>query len=111
MSEIKLLLFKVTTILNFAPAIQIPSNEIFNYVDYLVLNEVEVAQLSQVEVNSIDDAKSASLALLNQLDVQLGVIVTLGENGVLYTDKPTKTSFHKKSSKVQVLDSTVKFQN
>ena len=75
------------------------------------MNEVEVGQLSQLEVKSIDDAKSASLALLNKLDIQLGVIVTLGENGVLYTDKSTKTCFHKNSAKVQVLDSTVKLNN
>jgi len=50
---------KVTTILNYAPAVNDPiSNELFKYTDYLIVNEVEASQLSGVEIKDlIEDVK------------------------------------------------------
>ena len=98
----------VTTILNFAPAIQPNDTDFFADVDYLILNEVEAQQLSGLDVSSVENAKIASLALLDKLNVQTGVIITLGELGVLYTDKAKRSSYHKKCPEVDVVDTTVR---
>ncbi len=98
------------TLLNFAPATHIAENDLFSNTDYLILNEVEASQLSETsEIKSVDDAKNASLILLDRYEICLGIIVTLGEMGVLYTDKLTRNSIHKKCNKVKVVDSTVNF--
>ena len=73
----------------------------------MILNEIETEQLSNQRVESIDDAKSASLILINKFGLKKGVIVTLGEQGVIYTDKEKHTSIHIKTPKVNVVDSTV----
>lgn len=96
------------TILNFAPAATQFNTELFTNTDYLILNEVETEQLSHLSCSSIDEAKTASLELLDKYDVNNGLIVTLGANGVLYTDKKTKNSIHKSCSPVKVVDTSVK---
>ncbi len=77
----------------------------------MILNEVEVEQLSQVIVNNvIEDAKKASLSLLEKYSVNVGVIVTLGAEGVIFTgrqDQQQATSIHVKGEKVKVVDTTV----
>lgn len=71
--------FKVRTVLNFAPATNDYTSELWSYVDYLILNEVETEQLSSVEVKSVEDAKQACLALVDRLaHIEKGVICTLG---------------------------------
>jgi sugar/nucleoside kinase (ribokinase family) len=75
----------------------------------LILNEVEAEQLSGLEVKSIENAQDVALNLIEKLNVQKGVLITLGENGVIWTNKQTKRSYHKKCEKVQVIDSTVIF--
>ncbi len=98
--------FQVLTILNFAPAITSADKRLFSNTDYLVLNEVEAEQLTGLEVKSAENAKDAALNLIENLNVQRGVLITLGENGVIWTNKD-KRSYHKKCDKVQVIDSTV----
>ncbi len=94
--------------LNFAPATHLVENDLFSNTDYLILNEVEASQLSNTsEIKSVEDAKNASLLLLDRYEICQGIIVTLGEMGVLYTDKLTRNSYHKKCNKVKVVDSTV----
>ena len=61
--------------------------------------------MSGLEINSPKGAKTASLALLDKFKIQAGIIVTLGEMGVCFTDK-VKT-FHQKCQKVNVVDTTV----
>lgn len=96
----------VTTILNFAPAAKEFNQELFHYTDYLILNEVEIEQLSKMQTSTIDETKAASLAILNKYNVKVGIIVTLGGNGVLYTDVATKSAIHITTTPVKVLDTS-----
>ncbi len=71
------------TILNPAPAAEIPS-EILSNCDFVTPNETEAEGITGVPVRSVDDAKRAARVLLSR-----GVgaaIITLGENGALYQD-------------------------
>lgn len=65
--------------LNFAPATENFDKQLWNYTDYLILNEVETTQLSKIEIRSVDDAKKACLSLLNEIpQIKNGIICTLG---------------------------------
>lgn len=72
---------EVTTILNPSPIQDLP-DEIYKYVKILCVNEVELNQLSNMKIDSIEDALKASKVLLSRGVKSL--IVTLGENGCLY---------------------------
>jgi len=93
--------------LNFAPAAKDFSTELFSYTDYLILNEVEAEQLSHLECESLDQVKSSSLFLLTKYEIKKGVIVTLGGNGVLFTDAVTKNHIYHASSSVKAVDTSV----
>ena len=80
-------------------------------VDFLILNEVEAHQLSDLEIKTVENATNAALALLDKFKIRIGVIVTLGEMGVLYVDQLKRSSFHKQCQKVNVVDTTVKKSN
>ena len=72
-----------TTILNPAPAADLPEG-MLALCDYVTPNESEAEALTGLPVTSVDEAKRAAQALLDQ-----GVgaaIITLGENGALYHD-------------------------
>ena len=61
--------------LNFAPATENFDKQLWNYTDYLILNEVETTQLSKIEIRSVDDAKKACLSLLNEIpQIKNGII-------------------------------------
>ena len=65
--------------LNFAPATENFDKQLWNYTDYLILNEVETTQLSKIEIRSVDDAKKACLSLLSEIpQIKNGIICTLG---------------------------------
>jgi ribokinase len=73
----------VTTILNPAPAAELPAG-MLGLCDYLTPNETEAEALTGVAVTSVDDATRAAAVLL---DRGVGAaLITLGENGVLYHD-------------------------
>lgn len=97
---------QVTTILNFAPAPSEFNDELFPLTDYLIMNEVEVEQLSHMPTDTVDKAKAASLSILNKYDVKKGVVVTLGGSGVLYTDALAKSAIHIASTPVKVIDTS-----
>jgi ribokinase len=74
----------VTTILNPAPAAQLPE-EVFGLCDYMTPNETEVEALTGVAVSSVDDARRAGDILLSK-----GVgtaLITLGDKGALLHNK------------------------
>lgn len=98
----------VQTILNFAPAIEQFDKRVFKYVDYLILNEVECQELSQVKIKEIDQAKEACSNLLDRFEIQVGVVVTLGERGIIYLDRKQRKFFLKKSDDVKVVDTSVR---
>lgn len=83
--------------------------DLFKYVDYLILNEIELETLSGIKIeNVIDDSHRASRELMNKHSINVGIIATLGECGVLFTSKKdSSASQHVKCSKVNVVDTTV----
>ncbi len=64
-------------------------------------------QLTNCSIKTIEDATQASLSLLEKYISLIGIIVTLGSNGVFYIDNLTKTSTHIKSPNVNAIDTTV----
>ncbi|MCY4444983.1 MAG: ribokinase [Rhodobacteraceae bacterium] len=73
----------LTTILNPAPAVKL-DRQILSLVDYLIPNEIEAELLTGIEVKSIEDARVASVRLID-----LGChasIITLGEKGALFNN-------------------------
>ena len=70
----------VPVVLNPAPAVKIP-NEILKKVTYLTPNETELEILTDLKIETLDDAKIAITKLL-MLGIKV-VIATLGKNGAL----------------------------
>ena len=97
--------------MNFAPATTDFDRNIFKSTDYLVLNEVEAEQLSKLEIGSIEQAKIAGLALIDEYNIQRGVLITLGEKGVLYASKANRQVFVRPCPKVKVVDTSVRILN
>jgi ribokinase len=73
----------VTTILNPAPAAELPA-EIYRLCDYMTPNESEAEGLTGLKVATVEDARRAADALLAR-GVRAAVI-TLGEKGALLHD-------------------------
>lgn len=74
---------KVLTILNPAPASEIP-NEFFKYIDFFTPNETEAEFYTGVKISNEKEAKEASYKLLKRGLNK--VVITLGEKGLFYTD-------------------------
>ena len=73
----------VTTILNPAPAADLPDGTLA-LCDYVTPNETEAQGLTGIRVENIDDARRAAAALV---DAGAGAaIITLGESGVVFHD-------------------------
>jgi ribokinase len=71
----------VATVLNPAPAVDLPS-QVFPLCDYMLPNESEASALTGMPVDTPADARVAAQALLDK-GVR-HVIITLGEKGALY---------------------------
>jgi len=91
----------VLTILNPAPAQKL-SEDIFQYIDIMCLNETELELISDMPVTTMDQIKEAAQNLIHRGVKK--VIVTLGDKGSLYIDK--EESFHVEATKVEVKDTT-----
>lgn len=76
----------VTTILNPAPAAELPTG-MLPLCSYLTPNETEAEALTGLPVASLDDARRAADALLAQ--GVSAVVMTLGERGALFHDGQT----------------------
>ncbi|MEX3017775.1 ribokinase [Gymnodinialimonas hymeniacidonis] len=74
----------VTTILNPAPAAELPEG-MLALCDYVTPNETEAEELTGCPVTGPDDALEAAKALMAQ-GVRKGALITLGENGSLFWD-------------------------
>ncbi|GAB5447769.1 ribokinase [Gymnodinialimonas sp.] len=74
----------VTTILNPAPAAELPEG-MLALCDYITPNEHEAEALSGLPVGSVKEALAAAKALM-ATGVRKGVIVTMGEAGSLFWD-------------------------
>ena len=76
----------VTTILNTAPAADLPDG-MLSLCDYVTPNEHEAEGLTGIAVRSLDDARHAADRLIAK--GAGAAILTLGENGALYHDGQT----------------------
>jgi ribokinase len=92
----------VKVVFNPAPVIALPA-DLFSKIDYLVVNETEATQLSQIQVTDIASAQTASQQLLNQ-GVKC-VLLTMGEHGVCLT-QPEQASRHFPAMRVTPIDTT-----
>jgi sugar/nucleoside kinase (ribokinase family) len=99
--------FEVKTVLNFAPATKNFDPALLSHTDFLILNEVEAEQLSELEIKSTDGAKNACLSLLDKYEINVGVVVTLGEKGVVYVDKAKREAITTPTPQVKVVDTSV----
>ena len=106
----------MTTVLNFAPAMDSVDTSLFEHVDFLILNKIEMMQLCgelvdepSVDAMSIESVKEESKLLMDKFSkIRTGVIVTLGEQGVVYADKTSRTVTLTEVPKCDVIDTTVK---
>lgn len=74
----------VTTILNPAPATDLP-DDLLALCDYLTPNETEAEGLTGLPVTNLAEAEAAARALMAR-GVRKGVILTLGDKGALWLD-------------------------
>ena len=91
----------VKVIYNLAPAREI-NPDLFNKIDYLVLNEVETNFLTGVDIDSIGDAKKAATKLIKK-GIKT-VIITLGSKGSYISSEEFEGQIE--AFKVEVVDTT-----
>ena len=91
----------LTTVLNVAPAEQIP-NKLFSLVDILVVNEIELETITNIKPNSKRNIDLAIQKILSQ--GTKSVLLTLGERGSIFADKNNK--FSQEAFLVDVKDTT-----
>ena len=72
--------FDVPVLLNAAPAANIPQSW-WDWINMLVVNEVEASALTGLEIENTQDAEIAALQLRKHCS---NVLITLGEKGVLF---------------------------
>ncbi len=89
---------KMITIFNPAPA-KVLDNDIYHYVDYLIINETECEILSNVYPNTEENIKIAYHALKAQ-----NLIITLGSKGSLLINENSITQIN--PNKVNAIDTT-----
>jgi ribokinase len=92
-----------TVILNPAPATGPLTTEWFSLIDYLIPNELEAATLTDLPVDSPEDAARAALALRSA--GARNVLVTLGERGVLAALEGAEPTLYA-AQKVAAVDTT-----
>lgn len=91
----------VPCMLDPAPARSLPE-ELYNLVDYILPNENEINEITQIEVSDFNSAKKASMLLLSK---GIGTVLSkLGGKGVVVTD--SNQSFTLDGYEVPVVDTT-----
>lgn len=88
-------------ILDPAPAVDLPE-ELYGYVDYLTPNSTELAILSKISVQNLDEAERASRSLIER--GAKNVIAKLGDKGCFYVNR--KDSKIMPGYQVPVVDTT-----
>ena len=89
------------TILNPAPASEI-TKEFYNNIDYFTPNETEAEFYTGIKISNEKEAKQAADKLIN-LGIKK-VIITLGDQGLFYSDG--KKNIYLKASSVKAIDTT-----
>jgi len=97
--------FKGISILNCAPALDHTPKELIQCPTFLCLNETEASLMTQLSVQNLEEGKLAVLKLL-----EMGansIILTMGKDGAIYSNKRDKTVFHIPTVKIdKVIDTT-----
>ena len=88
-------------ILNPAPACEL-SNDFFKNIDYFTPNETEAEFYTGIKIKNKDDAKESAKKLI-EMGIKK-VIITLGENGLFYSDG--KEEIHIKATQDKAVDTT-----
>lgn len=92
----------VKVVFNPAPVIDLPL-ALFSKIDYLVVNETEATQLSQIQVTDFPSAQNAAQQLL-KLGIKC-VLLTMGEHGV-WLAQQHQASQHFPAIRVHAIDTT-----
>jgi len=96
---------KITVCLNPAPMITPFPEKLFDYISILILNEIEAADLSGIEINNQQNAIAAGVKLLKK-NVKIAII-TLGEKGTIAVSKELEDDFlYMPAYNVKVVDTT-----
>lgn len=91
-------------ILNLAPALAIPK-ELTTLIDYLIVNQIEARQLAK-KFGMEPEKDSGELARKLAMDHKMTVIITMGELGVVASDKSGKMTKLEAYVSGDVVDST-----
>lgn len=76
--------YQVPVVFNAAPAVELPS-DVMQWIDVLVVNELETGTILHQDVHSVQDAAAAAEDII--LMGIPAVIITLGANGCFYADQ------------------------
>ncbi|XP_065183849.1 ribokinase-like [Sycon ciliatum] len=95
----------VRTIFNPAPAVNGLDETIYSVSDIVCLNETEASMLTEVQVTGVESAQKAAISLLSR-DGPGAVVVTLGAQGVVYTERGKPGTHHVAAETVKAVDTT-----
>lgn len=82
----------VTTVFNPAPAVSALPDEFYKYSDFFCPNESETKLLTGLTVSSVNEAKAASLVLLDK--GCKAAVITLGGDGIVYATAEDRNPVH-----------------
>jgi len=91
-------------IMNLAPALSIPKELTF-LIDYLIVNQIEARQMAK-KFGMEPEKDTKELARKIAMDGKMTVIITMGENGVVASDKAGSVTQLKSYKPKQVEDTT-----
>ncbi|MBN2157192.1 MAG: ribokinase [Candidatus Lokiarchaeota archaeon] len=91
-----------TIILNPAPMVHPFPQKVFNYIDILIMNEIEASLIAKQEINSKKTAMSAVKSIAK--NHKIIAIITLGSKGAIAWDG--KKEYYQPSYEVEVRDTT-----
>lgn len=94
----------ITTILNPAPGVPGLPDEFYQYSDFFCPNETETELLTGLSVSSVEEAKKASLVLLDKGCKT--AIITMGGEGAVYATAEARTPLHVPVDAVTPVDTT-----
>ncbi|KAH9523077.1 hypothetical protein Btru_065684 [Bulinus truncatus] len=97
--------YGVKTIFNSAPADEDLNPELFTVPDFFCANETEAALILQQDVCNVETAKKACQHLIDIKGCK-AVIITLGENGVVYQSGKDQDADHIPATPVTAVDTT-----
>ncbi|KAJ8044589.1 Ribokinase [Holothuria leucospilota] len=92
------------TVFNPAPAVSDVSKEVYQYTDIFCPNETEAELLTGLPVTNVEEAKKASLVLLERGCQK--VIITLGKDGAVLVTVEERKPQHIPVTPVTALDTT-----